>query len=198
MIGHWREPGPVGVIDPGETARVTPRQHAGTAAPDNRFQVQRSILGGSVYKVRPSSSAACSSGDSRWPDRRDRRGVGWEIRGTDDVGPSTRPSPSPKPPIELGPPQFGSPEFSSSTARSPQHDRLGLGRPHRDRCRDFVGISGRQGAIASALAFIGVIAGAAGILLAPKLMELVDSRRHVCSSGSRSWWSSSSPVRPPA
>ena len=42
----------------------------------------------------------------------------------------------------------------------------------------LVGISGyRQGAIASALAFIGVIAGAvAGILLAPKLMELVDSR----------------------
>lgn len=42
----------------------------------------------------------------------------------------------------------------------------------------LVGISGyRQGAIASALAFIGVLTGAvAGILLAPKLMEQVDSR----------------------
>ena len=42
----------------------------------------------------------------------------------------------------------------------------------------LVGISGyRQGAVASALAFIGVLAGAvAGILLAPKLMEQVDSR----------------------
>ena len=50
VIGHWREPGPVGVVDTGETARVSRVNMRELLHPDNRFQVQRSVLGGSVYK----------------------------------------------------------------------------------------------------------------------------------------------------
>ena len=57
--------------------------------PDNRFQVQRSILGGSVYK----GPAFFIDGMlvkqiHRWPDRRDAEVSGWEIPwDRDDVRP---------------------------------------------------------------------------------------------------------------
>ncbi|MFT4127922.1 MAG: CoA pyrophosphatase [Gordonia sp. (in: high G+C Gram-positive bacteria)] len=50
VIAHWREPGPVRAVDPGETARVARVNLRTMLAPENRFQVERSILGGRLYQ----------------------------------------------------------------------------------------------------------------------------------------------------
>ncbi|MGC4933449.1 NUDIX hydrolase [Gordonia sp. DT30] len=50
VIAHWREPGPVRVVDEGETARVARVNMRELLAPQNRFQVRRSVLGARAYQ----------------------------------------------------------------------------------------------------------------------------------------------------
>lgn len=50
VVAHWREPGPVGVVDAGETSRVVRVNLREMLAPQNRFQVQRSVLGARAYR----------------------------------------------------------------------------------------------------------------------------------------------------
>ncbi|MGV9859408.1 NUDIX hydrolase [Gordonia sp. NPDC003425] len=50
VVGHWREPGPVRVMDPGETSRVVRVNLRRMLAPENRFQVRRSVLGAKAYQ----------------------------------------------------------------------------------------------------------------------------------------------------
>lgn len=50
VLAHWSTPGPVRAVDPGETARVARVSLRELLAPQNRFQVRRSVLGGQVYK----------------------------------------------------------------------------------------------------------------------------------------------------
>ena len=50
VLAHWATPSKVGVVDEAETARVTRVNMRELLAPENRFQVSRSILGGRVYK----------------------------------------------------------------------------------------------------------------------------------------------------
>ncbi len=50
VIGYWREPSEVRVVDPGETARVDRINLRELLAPENRFQVRRSVMGGRLYQ----------------------------------------------------------------------------------------------------------------------------------------------------
>ncbi|MEE3851569.1 CoA pyrophosphatase [Gordonia sp. LSe1-13] len=50
VLAHWREPGEVRVVDTGETARVARVNLRSLLAPENRFQVQRSVLGARAYR----------------------------------------------------------------------------------------------------------------------------------------------------
>ncbi|SDU68352.1 NUDIX hydrolase [Gordonia westfalica] len=50
VIGYWREPSAVRVVDPGETARVDRINLRELLAPENRFQVRRSVMGGRLYQ----------------------------------------------------------------------------------------------------------------------------------------------------
>ncbi|WP_279099936.1 NUDIX hydrolase [Gordonia bronchialis] len=50
VLGYWREPSEVRVVDEGETARVARVNVREMLAPENRFQVRRSVLGGRVYQ----------------------------------------------------------------------------------------------------------------------------------------------------
>ncbi|UEA60530.1 CoA pyrophosphatase [Gordonia otitidis] len=50
VVAHWREPGPVGVVDRAETSRVARVNLREMLAPENRFQVQRSVLGARAYR----------------------------------------------------------------------------------------------------------------------------------------------------
>ncbi|GAC67618.1 hypothetical protein GS4_08_02030 [Gordonia soli NBRC 108243] len=50
VVAHWREPGPVRVVDVAETARVARVNVREMLAPENRFQVQRSVMGGRLYR----------------------------------------------------------------------------------------------------------------------------------------------------
>ncbi|MFT3716254.1 MAG: CoA pyrophosphatase [Gordonia sp. (in: high G+C Gram-positive bacteria)] len=50
VIGHWMRPGEVGVVDEAETARVARVNVRELLAPENRFQVSRSIMGATAYK----------------------------------------------------------------------------------------------------------------------------------------------------
>ncbi|QTI70169.1 NUDIX hydrolase [Gordonia polyisoprenivorans] len=50
VIAHWREPGEVRVVDEGETARVARVSMRELLAPENRFQVRRSVLGARAYQ----------------------------------------------------------------------------------------------------------------------------------------------------
>ncbi|MEO9329644.1 NUDIX hydrolase [Gordonia aurantiaca] len=50
VIGWWHEPSEVRAVDPGETARVDRIRLRDLLAPENRFQVRRSVLGGRLYQ----------------------------------------------------------------------------------------------------------------------------------------------------
>lgn len=50
VIAHWSRPSPVSVVDTAETARVTRVSLRELLAPENRFQVRRSMLGGRIYQ----------------------------------------------------------------------------------------------------------------------------------------------------
>ncbi|GAA1457957.1 NUDIX hydrolase [Williamsia maris] len=50
VIAHWPTPSPVRAVDQGETARVARVPLRDLLSPDNRFQVQRSVMGGRVYR----------------------------------------------------------------------------------------------------------------------------------------------------
>ncbi|MFT4089057.1 MAG: CoA pyrophosphatase [Gordonia sp. (in: high G+C Gram-positive bacteria)] len=50
VLAHWRSPSSVGVVDEAETARVVRVNMRELLLPQNRFQVSRSIMGGTVYK----------------------------------------------------------------------------------------------------------------------------------------------------
>lgn len=50
VIGYWRRPGPVDVVDPAETSRVVRVNLREMLSADNRFQVRRSVLGGRLYQ----------------------------------------------------------------------------------------------------------------------------------------------------
>ena len=50
VIAWWHEPGEVRAVDPGETARVDRIRLRDLLAPENRFQVRRSVLGGRLYQ----------------------------------------------------------------------------------------------------------------------------------------------------
>ncbi len=50
VLAHWHRPGPVRAVDPGETARVARVNLRQMLLPENRFQVSRSVLGGTLYK----------------------------------------------------------------------------------------------------------------------------------------------------
>lgn len=50
VIAHWRTPGPVRVVDEGETARVARVSMRELLAPENRFQVRRSVMGARAYQ----------------------------------------------------------------------------------------------------------------------------------------------------
>ncbi|MBT0567160.1 CoA pyrophosphatase [Williamsia sp. CHRR-6] len=50
VVAHWPVPGPVRAVDPGETATVARIPVADLLNPDNRFQVQRSVMGGRLYR----------------------------------------------------------------------------------------------------------------------------------------------------
>ncbi|MGV9712691.1 NUDIX hydrolase [Gordonia sp. NPDC003424] len=50
VLAHWSRPGPVRVVDTAETARVARVNLRSLLAPENRFQVQRSVLGVGAYR----------------------------------------------------------------------------------------------------------------------------------------------------
>ena len=50
VLGHWVTPSEVGVVDEGETSRVTRVNLRELLDPRNRFQVSRSIMGATAYK----------------------------------------------------------------------------------------------------------------------------------------------------
>ncbi|WP_026919773.1 NUDIX hydrolase [Gordonia shandongensis] len=50
VIAHWPTPSEVYAVDHGETARVDRVNLRELLAPENRFQVSRTIMGGQVYK----------------------------------------------------------------------------------------------------------------------------------------------------
>lgn len=50
VLAYWPEPSDVGVVDRGETARVTRVSLRDLVHPHNRFQVQRNIVPGRVYR----------------------------------------------------------------------------------------------------------------------------------------------------
>ncbi|KNA89788.1 CoA pyrophosphatase [Gordonia sp. w5E2] len=50
VVAHWREPGPVDVVDSAETSRVVRVNLREMLAAQNRFQVQRSVLGARAYR----------------------------------------------------------------------------------------------------------------------------------------------------
>ncbi|EGD55077.1 NUDIX hydrolase [Gordonia neofelifaecis] len=50
VLAHWERPSPVYAVDHGETARVTRVNLRELLAPENRFQVSRSLVGATVYK----------------------------------------------------------------------------------------------------------------------------------------------------
>lgn len=50
VLAHWREPSPVQVMDTAETARVAKVNMRTLLAPENRFQVERSVLGARAYR----------------------------------------------------------------------------------------------------------------------------------------------------
>ncbi|GAB89028.1 NUDIX hydrolase [Gordonia rhizosphera] len=50
VLAHWRTPGEVRVMDTGETARVARVNLRTLLAAENRFQVQRNILGARAYR----------------------------------------------------------------------------------------------------------------------------------------------------
>ncbi len=53
VIGYWAEPSPIGVVDPGETARVEAVPLAELIAPENRFRVKKTLPGGIVAYIGP-------------------------------------------------------------------------------------------------------------------------------------------------
>ena len=50
VLGHWATPSEVGVVDEAETARVSRVNLRELLAPENRFQVSKSIMGATAYK----------------------------------------------------------------------------------------------------------------------------------------------------
>lgn len=50
VLAHWDRPSPVYAVDHGETARVTRANLRELLAPENRFQVSRTLVGATVYK----------------------------------------------------------------------------------------------------------------------------------------------------
>lgn len=50
VLAHWERPGAVGVVDPGETARVTRVNMRDLLAPEHRIQVERKLMGTRVYR----------------------------------------------------------------------------------------------------------------------------------------------------
>ncbi|GAA1482555.1 CoA pyrophosphatase [Gordonia sinesedis] len=50
VVGYWRTPGPVDVVDPAETSRVVRVNLRDMLSRGNRFQVRRSVLGGRLYQ----------------------------------------------------------------------------------------------------------------------------------------------------
>lgn len=50
VIGHWRQPSEVGVVDEAETSRVVRVNLRDLLEPQHRIQVSRSILGATAYK----------------------------------------------------------------------------------------------------------------------------------------------------
>lgn len=50
VLAHWSSPGPVHVVDTGETARVARVNLRNLLAPENRFQVERTVMGAKAYR----------------------------------------------------------------------------------------------------------------------------------------------------